>query len=82
MHAELFLATAFVVGTALPIDESKFTGKWMINLVFVSICLPLFYGTGVLQARWSTEVYAVAVLAYVLVAFLVAFLLERGRERT
>lgn len=82
MHAELFLATAFVVGTALPIDESKFTGKWMVNLVFVSICLPLFYGTGVLQARWSAEVYAAAVLAYVLVAFLVAFLLERGRERT
>ena len=80
MHALLFLATAFVVGTALPSDESKFTGKWMVNLVFVSVCLPLFYGTGVLQARWSTGVYAAAVLAYVLIAYLVAFLLERGRE--
>lgn len=82
LYAVLLLSTAFVVGTALPSDESKFTGKWMVNLVFVSVSVPLFYGVSMLQARWPTPVFVVAILGYVLIAFLIAFALERGRERT
>ncbi len=80
IQAVLFWVTGFVVGTALPSDESKFTGKWIVNLVFVGVCLPLFYGTSVLQTHWPTELYIATVLVYIVVSYLIAFLLERGRE--